>query len=132
MNTIPRLGRTLSTAAVAVVAVGLSAFPDLITHAQTWIGHVGNVAAALTGVMLVDYVVLKHSRIEVDELFDSNGRYRYLNGVNVAAVFGVAAGVAVYYTLPQTWLRALWSLGVDGSDPQLVVAGTGAGEWLSR
>jgi nucleobase:cation symporter-1, NCS1 family len=115
VNSLPRLGRTLSTVAVAAVAVGLSAFPDLVNHAQKWIGHVGNVAAALTGVILVDYVVLKHSRIEVDELFDPNGRYRYLNGVNVAAVLGVAAGVAVYYTLPQTWLRALWSLGVAGA-----------------
>ena len=27
---------------------------------------------------------------------------------------------------------SLWSIGVDGSDPRLVVAGTMDGEWLSR
>jgi dipeptidyl aminopeptidase/acylaminoacyl peptidase len=28
--------------------------------------------------------------------------------------------------------RSLWSIGVDGSNPRLVVAGTLVGEWLSR
>src|SRR5262249_20152075 len=90
VNTVPRLGRVWATIGVAVAAVSLSAFPDFVNHAQRWITHLGNVAAPLTGVVLADYVVRKHCRIAVDELFDPQGRYRYLNGVNVEAILGVA------------------------------------------
>jgi cytosine/uracil/thiamine/allantoin permease len=50
----------------------------------------------------------------VRELFEAAGRYRYLNGFNVAALAAVAAGVAVYYALPQEWVKVLWGLGVGG------------------
>ena len=62
----------------------------MIDSAQKWIVHLGNVAAPLAAVMLVDYVVVKRRRIEVSALFDPNGPYRYLNGVNVPAFVAVA------------------------------------------
>ena len=36
-----------------------------------------------------------------------------MNGVNVAAILAVAAGVGVYYALPQAWLKVVWGLGVS-------------------
>jgi cytosine/uracil/thiamine/allantoin permease len=56
----------------------------------------------------------------VGSLFDPNGRYRYVNGLNVAAIAAVAIGVAVYYALPQEWLKVLWGLGV-GAGAYLVL-----------
>ncbi len=114
VNSIPRLGRFRATVFVAAAAISLSAFPDLVSHAQRWIVHLGNVAAPLAGVILADYLVLKRTRIEVAELFEPEGRYRYLNGVNVAALLAVAAGVGVYYSLPHSWLKVLWGAGVGG------------------
>jgi cytosine/uracil/thiamine/allantoin permease len=111
VNSIPRLGRVRATALVAAAAVGLSAAPDVIDSAQKWIVHLGNVAAPLAAVMLVDYVVIKRRRIQVAALFDPNGPYRYLNGVNVPAFVAVAAGVALYYNLPHSWLKIAWGLG---------------------
>ena len=115
VNTAPRLGRLTATALVSVAAVALAAFPDFINEAQAWFTHLGNVAAPVTGVVLVDYVFVKQSRIEVDELFDPHGRYRYFRGLNLAGVAAVAAGVAVYYGVPDSWLKAAWGVAVGAA-----------------
>jgi len=112
VNSVPALGRLRATILVAVAAVGLSTAPDVIDSAQRWIVHLGNVAAPLAAVMLVDYVVVKRRRIEVPALFDPTGAYRYLNGVNVPAFLAVGAGVALYYSLSHSWLKIAWGIGV--------------------
>jgi len=111
VNSIPVLGRLRATVLVAAAAVGLSAAPDVIDSAQRWIVHLGNVGAPLGAVMLVDYLVVKRRRIEVTALFDPNGPYRYLNGINVAAFAAVGAGVGLYYALSHPWLKIAWGLG---------------------
>jgi NCS1 family nucleobase:cation symporter-1 len=110
VNAVPALGRLGATATVAVAAIALSAFPGVIEEAQRWIAHLGNVAAPLTGVVLADYLVVKRGRIDVEALFDQAGRYRYVNGVNLAALLAVAAGAGVYSALPQAWLKVVWGL----------------------
>jgi threonine/homoserine/homoserine lactone efflux protein len=45
----------------------------------------------------------------------------------VAAVVAVAAGVAVYYALPHSWVKVLWGVGVAG----LVYLGLRA-SWATR
>jgi cytosine permease len=110
VNSAPVLGRIRATILVAIAAVTLSAFPDFVDHAQRWITHLGNVAAPLTGVVLADYVVRKHCRLDVQALFDPDGRYRYLNGVNVEAVLAVAGAVAVYYAVPAAWVKVVVGL----------------------
>jgi NCS1 nucleoside transporter family len=114
VNSVPALGRFRATVLVAAAAVVLSGFPSFVDHAQRWITHLGNVAAPLTGVILADYLVVHRARIDVPALFDPDGRYRYLNGVNVAALAAVAIGVGVYYALPQSWLKIAWGLAVGG------------------
>jgi len=110
VNTIPRLGRVWATVVMAVLAVGLSAFPDLVEEASKWIVHLGNLGAPLAGVVLADYVVLKRQRLDVEGLFDPHGRYRYLKGVNLPAIVAVAIGVAVYYAVPPSWIKVIWGL----------------------
>jgi NCS1 nucleoside transporter family len=112
VNSLPRLGRLRATVAVGAGAIALSAFPDFVDNAQRWITHLGNVAAPLTGVVLADYLILKRQEIDVPALFDPAGRYRYLNGVNAVALGSVAIGVAVYYALPDDWLKIAWGVGV--------------------
>lgn len=112
VNTIPRLGRLVSTLLVSAVAVGISGFPDLIEDAQQWFTDLGNVAAPIAGVLLVDYAVLKRTQLDVIGLFEARGRYRFIAGVNPAALVAVAIGVAVYYAVPETWLKVVWGVGV--------------------
>lgn len=115
VNTIPRLGRIRATILVACAAVTLSAFEDFVNHAQRWITHLGNVAGPLTGVVLADYLVRQRQELDVDALFDPNGRYRYLNGLNVEAIAAVAGAVAVYYALPDSWLKVAWGMGAGAA-----------------
>jgi cytosine permease len=112
VNAVPAAGRFVATLLVGVVAVVLSGFPDLIEEAQDWFTHLGNVAAPLSGVIVADYVLLKRTRLDVVALFEPRGRYRYAGGVNPAAIASVGVGVAVYYALPDAWLKVAWGTGV--------------------
>jgi NCS1 nucleoside transporter family len=112
VNAIPPLGRFRSTLLVAAAAIGLSAFPDFIEEAQTWINHLGNLGAPLAGVVLADYVFLKRARLDPPALFDPDGPYRYVNGLNAAAIAAIAAGAGVYYALPQEWSKIVWGIAV--------------------
>lgn len=107
VNTVPRLGRLVATVAVAVIAVMLSGFPDVIEDAQDWITHLGNLGAPLTGVVLADYLVVQRQRLDVAALYDPRGRYRYLKGVNAAAVVAIAGAVTVYYVAPDSWVKVV-------------------------
>jgi NCS1 nucleoside transporter family len=111
VNTAPPLGRFRATILAAIAAVTLSAFPSFIEEAQTWVTHLGNVAAPLTGVVLADYLIRQRRRIDVEALFDSHGRYRYLGGINVEALVAVAFAIALYYALSHVWLKVAWGLG---------------------
>jgi nucleobase:cation symporter-1, NCS1 family len=112
VNAIPRLGRFWSTAVLGGIAVALSALPEVIEDAEEWMTHLGNVATPLAGVIVADYAILKRTHIDVLALFDSNGRYRFLRGVNAAALGAVAIAIAVYYLVPHSWVKAAWGIGV--------------------
>jgi cytosine permease len=123
VNTAPPLGRIQATILAAVAAVTFSAFPSFIEEAQTWVTHLGNVAAPLTGVVLADYLIRQRQRIDVGALFDPDGRYRYLYGINVEAIVAVAFAVALYYALSHVWLKVAWGVGAGaGIYLALVVA----------
>lgn len=112
VNSAPPLGRLRATIAVALIAVTLSAFPDLIEGAQRWITYLGNLGAPLAGVVLADYLVLKRQRLVVDALFDPAGPYRYWRGLNAAGVMAVAAGAAVYFAVPDAWVKVIVGVAV--------------------
>lgn len=110
VNSVPALGRLRATVLAAGIAIALSAFPSFIEQAQSWVTHLGNVAAPITGVVLADYLVLQRGGLDLRALFDPAGRYRYWRGFNLAALASVAVGVGVYYAVPHAWLKVLWGL----------------------
>ena len=110
VNAVPRLGRLRATIAAGALAVVLSGFPAFIEEAQSWITHLGNVAAPLAGVVLADYVLVQRTRIDVPALFHAHGRYRYVGGVNLAAVAATALGVGVFYAVPPELVKVVWGV----------------------
>jgi cytosine/uracil/thiamine/allantoin permease len=112
VNAVPRLGRLLATVAVGTAGVALAAFPDFVTQAEDWLTHLGNVATPLAGVIVADYAIVKRSALDVPALFEPQGRYRYVRGVNPAAIAAVAIGVVVYYLLPDAYVKAAWGTAV--------------------
>lgn len=114
-NIVPRLGRLRSTAVGAVAGVALSSFPDFLNSAADWIGHLGNLASPLAGVVLVEYLIVQRQKIDVAALYDPHGRYRFFDGVNLAAFVAIAVGVVVYYEVPQELIRFAWAGGVSAA-----------------
>ena len=112
VNSVPRLGRLWATVLVGALAVAVSAFPSFIEEAQSWITHLGNLAAPITGVVLADYLVVQRSGLDVSALFDRSGRYRYGHGVSLAALAAVGVGVGVYYAVPPELIKVLWGVGI--------------------
>jgi NCS1 family nucleobase:cation symporter-1 len=45
--------------------------------------------------MITDYFLLRHTSLDVDELYNPAGIYRYGSGVNYRAIVALAAGVVV-------------------------------------
>ena len=115
MNTVPALGRLGATILAAAAAVALSAFPG-VHRGGAALGHAPRqrrrAADRRRPGRLPDP---KRRRIDVDALFDPAGRYRYVSGVNVAALVAVAAGVAVYSAVPHAWLKVVWGLGAGAA-----------------
>lgn len=112
VNTLPRVGRMWTTVLASCIGFGLSALPEFVTQAEKWITHLGNIAGPLTGVMVVDYLVFQRGKLDVDDLYEPEGRYRYLRGFNVSAFLAIAIAVPVYYAVPGEWLKWTWGLGV--------------------
>ena len=115
VNAAPRLGRFRSTVAVGVVGVAFAGLPDLVNQAADWITHLGNVGTPLAGVILADYALLKRMRLDVPALYEPAGRYRYLAGLNPAAIAATLAAVAVYYVVDDAWLKAAWGVGAGAA-----------------
>ncbi|WP_096188851.1 NCS1 family transporter [Evansella halocellulosilytica] len=83
---------------------------------------VGGILSAIVGILFTDYYILRKRRVNVHDLYKTNGQYKYLNGINIAGFIawitgGVAAyvltnysfivgfivGGAVYYFLTKYW-----------------------------
>jgi cytosine/uracil/thiamine/allantoin permease len=50
--------------------------------------------------------------VDVAALYEPYGRYRFVHGVNIAAVAATAAAVGVYYALPHSWVKVAWGVGI--------------------
>jgi nucleobase:cation symporter-1, NCS1 family len=70
-------------------------YEDVGAYIFTWLVGYGSLLAAFGAVMIVDYWLLRRTRLDVVELYrpDPAGRYWYSGGYNVRALLAVAIGV---------------------------------------
>jgi NCS1 family nucleobase:cation symporter-1 len=103
----------------AVIALVLYPFAPWEGSAASFVGAIGSTMGPLFGVIMVDYYLIARGRIDVDELYRENGRYRYQGGWHVKAL--VAAGVGIVFStllpnftdlLPAWWGLYGWFFGV--------------------
>jgi len=83
---------------------------------------VGGILSAIVGILFADYYLLRKRRVNVPDLYEKEGQYRYMNGVNAAGfiawfIGGLAAyflsnysflvgflvGAGTYYVLAKYW-----------------------------
>ncbi|WP_110926572.1 NCS1 family transporter [Bacillus massiliglaciei] len=83
---------------------------------------VGGILAGIVGILISDYYLLRKRRVNVPDLYESEGQYKYMGGVNWAGVIswliagvgsylftnysfivGFVLGCACYYVLAKYW-----------------------------
>lgn len=103
--------------------IGVCVMPwEILDQLYTYLGYFGSFLSALAGIMLCDYYVIRHRRLNILDMFKSDGQYRYHKGFNIAGLiawiagtiianvfsdygylFGLPTGFLVYLLLMKTW-----------------------------
>ena len=90
--------RAISFRAGGLIAglIGIAILPwKLLDMYQTWLISYSGLLGAVGGVMIADYLVVRRQVLDVGDLYDERGRYRYTNGVNGRAIVALVAGILV-------------------------------------
>jgi nucleobase:cation symporter-1, NCS1 family len=85
----------LITAVIGIISLPWKLYEDVGAYIFTWLVGYGSLLAAFAGVMIVDYWVLRKTKLDVPDLYrpGAGGRYWFTNGFNVRALLAVAIGV---------------------------------------
>lgn len=59
---------------------------------------IGGILSAIVGILFTDYYLLRKRRVNVHDLYEDHGQFRYMNGFNMAGLIAwVIGGAAAYY-----------------------------------
>jgi nucleobase:cation symporter-1, NCS1 family len=84
----------LITAVIGIVMMPWKLMATAGSYVFTWLIGYSGLMGAIGGIMICDYWVLRRRRLDLAALFDVNGRYAYLGGVNWRAVAALVVAVA--------------------------------------
>ena len=103
----------------ALIALVLYPFAPWEGNVAGFVNAIGATMGPLLGVILLDYYLLARQKVDVEALYDENGRYRYAGGWNPNAVVATAVGALfssilphVGSLLPSWWGTYGWFFGV--------------------
>lgn len=108
---------------VAAGIIGVLAQPwSLFEVLNTALLIIGGILSSIVGILFSDYYVLRKRRVNVHDLYEMDGQFKYLNGFNLAgmlawmiggiaanllpsysSIVGFAVGASVYYVLAKYW-----------------------------
>ena len=81
------------TATIAIVMMPWKILATTHGYIFTWLVGYSALLGPVAGIMMVDYFLIRGTRLDHRELFDENGEYAYTGGWNIAAVVALAIGV---------------------------------------
>ena len=99
----------LITAGIALLAMPWKILESSQGYIFTWLVGYSALLGPVAGIMLVDYYLLRDTRLDLKQLFDERGVYAYRSGWNVAAIVALLAGVLpnlpgfLHAAFPQTF-----------------------------
>ena len=123
----------------ALIALVLYPFAPWEGGAAHFVGVIGATMGPIFGVIMVDYYLIRKGMIDVNALYQENGRYRFQGGWNVAAF--VAAGIGAVFSsilpnftdvLPAWWGVYGWFFGVAIAAIAYYVIGMAAPKAVTR
>ncbi|WP_163182559.1 NCS1 family transporter [Neobacillus sedimentimangrovi] len=62
---------------------------------------VGGILSAIVGILFADYYLIRKRRVNVPELYELHGQFKYFHGVNVAGFTAWAIGAIASYFVPE-------------------------------
>ncbi len=83
----------LITAGIALLVMPWKILESTQGYIFTWLVGYSALLGPVAGIMLVDYFVLRGTKLETAALYEENGPYSYGNGWNLNALIALAAGV---------------------------------------
>ena len=81
------------TATIAIVMMPWKILATTQGYIFTWLVGYSALLGPVAGIMMVDYFLIRGTRLDHQELFDENGEYSYTGGWNIAAVVALIIGV---------------------------------------
>jgi NCS1 family nucleobase:cation symporter-1 len=105
------------TALIGIVSFPWKLYEDAGAYIFTWLVGYGSLLAAFAAVMIIDYWVLRKTRLDVEELYKLEGEYTYSGGFNWKAIFAVF--IAVIPVVPG-FIHAATTKGGVVADPNFL------------
>jgi NCS1 family nucleobase:cation symporter-1 len=85
----------LITGVVGVLMMPWKLLTDFQSYIFGWLVGYSGLLGPVAGIMITDYFLLRRTHLNVGELYNPKGIYRYGSGVNYRAIFALTAGVVV-------------------------------------
>jgi NCS1 family nucleobase:cation symporter-1 len=83
----------LITAVIGVVMMPWKLYSDAGAYIFTWLIGYSSLMGAIGGILIADYWLLRRRELSLPDLFDTNGAYRYSNGINWKAIAALVLSI---------------------------------------
>jgi nucleobase:cation symporter-1, NCS1 family len=83
------------TGVIGVLMMPWKLLSDLSAYVFGWLVGYSGLLGPSAGVMIADYFIVRHSELNVEDLYRRNGIYEYRNGINRRAVAALGIGIGV-------------------------------------
>lgn len=107
----------LITAVIGVLMMPWKLMSSMSAYIFTWLIGYSGLMGAIAGILICDYWVLRKRRLQLAELFNTNGIYSYSNGVNWRAIITLVVAIA---PVVPGFIRAASTPGGQVSNPNLL------------
>jgi NCS1 family nucleobase:cation symporter-1 len=75
---------------------------------------IGAVLASITGILFVDYYLIRKRRVNVPDLYENAGQYKFNGGINLAGFFSwVIGGASAIFIMDYSFIVGFLSAGVS-------------------
>ncbi len=113
-NIFTKVGRFWTTLVVSALGIALSLFPSLINGYSSQVSIIGDLFAPIAGILIADYLFVRHMKLDVPALFQRNGRYWYWRGFNWVAIGWTILGFVISVFIPPVMIKTLSTMIITG------------------
>lgn len=73
---------------------------SVYTYVYGWLLAYGALLGMVEGIVVFDYAIIRHFKLNIKDLFEKNGSYRFLDGFNPAPIIAGLIAVVITYIYP--------------------------------